>query len=268
MRAWLTTPMRDTLRASLWLAVLVGSLCAVSLALADDAAARTKEQARAHYEQGAQLYEAGRYLEAVQAFEQAYALSHAKPLLFNIAQAYRLVGPALCDRALAAYQRYLQEDPRASNRAEVEERIRTMQSCVETQQTAQAGRTQPAKVATNEPARAGARALPVEPRMDRVTHTRPSRVLPLSLIVGGSLVALGGVGLYTLSRVEYEDAEASCPCPEGKYTRWERLTRASYGLAAVGGTTLASGLVWLGALRTNRYSLGIAPWRVRFTGRF
>ena len=258
----------------LGLALLAG---VVSRARADEDA-RARERARAHYEAGAQLYARAQYLDAVQEFERAYALSGAKPLLFNIAQAYRLLGPAHCQQALDGYERYLAADPGAENRGEVEERIASMRSCLEAQSQVREERAKAPeheqRAEPSEPAQTSAMATAVrvtparEAAVDRPETVRRARLAPLSLIVGGSVVALGGVALYALARSEYERAEGSCPCPEGSYARWERVTRASYGLAAAGGASLASGLVWLGALRTSRYSLGIAPWRVKFTGRF
>ena len=240
----------------------------VSTTHASDNDAQARSEARTQYEAGARLYARGQYLDAVQAFERAYALSGAKPLLFNIAQAYRLVGHQHCQQALDAYQRYLAADPLASNHAEVEERITAMQACVEAQRRERAPLPQNSAAETKPPPRAQAVSAATPARVDQPSTLKPSRVLPLTLVVGGSLVALGGAALYALARVEYERAEGTCPCPEGKYARWERVTHASYGLLAVGGTSLAGGLVWLGALRTSRYSLGITPWRIRLTARF
>src|SRR3954464_6547543 len=88
-------------------------------------------KARRLYQEGSRLYNLGQYATAVQAFEDAYALSGAAPLLFNIAQAKRLEGPEHCDEAQHAYERYLREDPNASNQAEVQQRILEMQACAE-----------------------------------------------------------------------------------------------------------------------------------------
>src|SRR6185295_10855771 len=87
-----------------WMVAFLG--WATAATAGDDATAR----ARALYQEGARLYNLGQYDAAVQSFEAAYAISGAKPLLFNIAQAYRLAGPARCDSALQAYESYLRED--------------------------------------------------------------------------------------------------------------------------------------------------------------
>src|SRR4051794_22832671 len=74
-------------------------------------------RARALFREGSQLYEEAHYEEAIARFQEAYRLSGRPDLLFNIAQAYRLEGPAHCATALRYYQRHLDEQPSASNRA-------------------------------------------------------------------------------------------------------------------------------------------------------
>jgi tetratricopeptide (TPR) repeat protein len=237
------------------LAVLALGPAAVAVAQDVEAVAR----ARLRYEEGARLYDQGQYLAAVHAFEEAYRLSQAKPLLFNIAQAYRLLGHGHCAEALAAYERYLAADPFASNRDEVGERILAMRACV-----AEAGHA-PESAAERAPAGAAAQAATPS---EREPARAPRRALALGLALGGSLVGLGGLSLYTAARFEYEEQRERCPCPEGKFARWEKLTRTSYALMGVGGSAMAGGLVWLGSLRTMRYSLSVAPWYVRVKGRF
>jgi hypothetical protein len=242
-------------RAAL-LALWWAGLCAAPGARADDRAA-TLAKARGRYEQGAHLYDQGQYLAAVHAFEEAYGLSLAKPLLFNIAQAYRLLGPSYCSQALAAYERYIAAEPFASNADEVSERITQMRSCV-----ADAERTRQPVVQVS--------VLSSTSSADRREAGSPvhARVLALSLTVGGSLVSLGGLSMYTRARMEFEDQKDRCPCPEGKFDRWQRVTRTSYALMGLGGGALAGGLFWLGSLRVGRYALSLAPWHVRLKGRF
>jgi tetratricopeptide (TPR) repeat protein len=99
---------------------------ALSLLLAlafADAAAADPPDARALYEHGTTLYDLGQYREAAHEYEAAFKLHQSPPLLFNIAQAYRLGGdPA---NALRAYRSYLRRSPDATNRAEVTQYIAT-----------------------------------------------------------------------------------------------------------------------------------------------
>ena len=65
---------------------------------------KPKEDAAATFQQGAEAYGAGRYLEAAAKFEAAYALDPDPAYLFNIAQAYRLAQS--CKRAVKYYDRF------------------------------------------------------------------------------------------------------------------------------------------------------------------
>jgi hypothetical protein len=87
------------------------------------------DQARELYDQGARLFDLGAYEDAITKFEAAYALSGAPELLLNLAQAYRLWGPAHCAKALRLYRTYLDKRPDSPHRAEVLRRIEAMQQC-------------------------------------------------------------------------------------------------------------------------------------------
>jgi tetratricopeptide (TPR) repeat protein len=106
-------------------------VCLSSLpARADDAAA-----AREHYRLGTKLYDLRRYKEAAKEYEAAFEAKDDPALLFNIAQAYRFAGAY--DDAVASYRSYLRRVPHATNRAEVEKRIREMQELSEAQKRQQ-----------------------------------------------------------------------------------------------------------------------------------
>src|SRR5437868_10645676 len=96
----------------------------VLLALAGRAGA---DEARRLSDEGLVHFAAGRYREAVAAFEASYAVKPLPVLWFNIAQAHRLAGD--CARALEAYRRYLDEAPGAANRALAEAFIGDMEKC-------------------------------------------------------------------------------------------------------------------------------------------
>ncbi|MEZ4228177.1 MAG: PEGA domain-containing protein [Polyangiaceae bacterium] len=77
MRRWMMT--------GLLAASLLGASCfCASTALAEDV-----QKARTYFNAGAQAYEAGEYLAAIQAFDQAYKYSPRPAILFSAAQAYR-----------------------------------------------------------------------------------------------------------------------------------------------------------------------------------
>ncbi len=73
------------------------SLCVVvmlagRLSLAAGPSEGDIEAAKVHYQSGAQYYEGGSYDDAIREFNEAYRLSKANALLFNISQAYEKKG--------------------------------------------------------------------------------------------------------------------------------------------------------------------------------
>lgn len=90
----------------------VAALLAAAPAPADEVA-----EARSRFEQGAQQFRAGRYREAIAAFEAAYRLKPHGAIHFNVAQCRERLGewPA----ALRSYHDYLRELPDARDRAAV-----------------------------------------------------------------------------------------------------------------------------------------------------
>jgi tetratricopeptide (TPR) repeat protein len=83
------------------------------------------EEARAAYRRGADLYRAGRYREAIAEFETADRLRPSPALQFNVGQAWEKLGDV--EAALAAFARYLRQDPRAANREAVERNVRSLE---------------------------------------------------------------------------------------------------------------------------------------------
>jgi tetratricopeptide (TPR) repeat protein len=73
------------------------------------------------YREGVLHYQLGEYDRAIDRFTRAYKLTGAPPLLYDLAQAYRLKRNP--QRALPLYRAYLRMQPRAANRPEVEQRI-------------------------------------------------------------------------------------------------------------------------------------------------
>ena len=90
-----------------------------------------KKAARPHYEKGASEYNLGHFAESISEFEKAYEQDPAPILLFNIAQAHRQSGNN--ERAAFFYRRYLEQEPNAANRPEVEKRIKDLESVIQQQ---------------------------------------------------------------------------------------------------------------------------------------
>jgi tetratricopeptide (TPR) repeat protein len=78
-------------------------------------------EAKAHASRGTNLYNLGRFSEALAEYEAAYLAIQDPPFLFNIAQCHRKMGKN--KEALDSYRTYLRVAPEAPNRAEVQKRI-------------------------------------------------------------------------------------------------------------------------------------------------
>lgn len=240
-------------------------------------------EARHLYEEGARWYRQAEYEKAVVAFERAFAISQAKPLLFNIAQAYRLAGRPFCARAQQAYERYLREDPAASNANEVTERINEMRACVASQRSESGVVPVPAATEVAAPTVAPAQAvtsLPGPPPADAATGMLATTPLPngdapapialaprLTLGLGIAALASGGI-LYWRARAKFDDVAPTCPCPEGQFSEWQAISNTSYALLALGSVAaLAGGLWWALDARNARgdvvHAHALAPRRPR-----
>lgn len=89
------------------------------------AEAGTKEQAREHFARGAQLYEEGRYAEALAEFEEVNRLAPHPAVFFNLAHCHEKLGELAA--ALRSYQEYLRLEPGAPDREAVREAISALE---------------------------------------------------------------------------------------------------------------------------------------------
>ena len=120
-----------TLRRLLTLCALAAALAPV-FARADPASPGDVDAAREHYARGVQLYESGKYEEALVELERANALAPTGRLLYNIALVQRQLGDAA--GAMRSFRSYLDagaEVP-AARRAEVERAITELTAKVAT----------------------------------------------------------------------------------------------------------------------------------------
>jgi hypothetical protein len=86
---------------------------------------RATEEARQHFLKGQQFFDVGRWDEAADEFEKAYATRSDPVFIYNMAQSFRRKGDT--KRALDLYKNYLILAPKSTQRAEVEDRIQTLQ---------------------------------------------------------------------------------------------------------------------------------------------
>ena len=90
-------------------------------ALAQTPKPQVDPAARQAFEAGADAYDHGRFADALREFDRAYQLSPTPKLQFNIGRAAD--GDGQIERAIGAYNAYLQAFPKADNREFVESRI-------------------------------------------------------------------------------------------------------------------------------------------------
>jgi len=85
----------------------------------------TVDQARETYQRATAAHEAGRHQEAIELFQEADRLLPRPALSYNIALVYEDMKDGA--KALAAYRSYLERDPNAEERAQVEARIHELE---------------------------------------------------------------------------------------------------------------------------------------------
>jgi tetratricopeptide (TPR) repeat protein len=88
-----------------------------------------KDEVKLHYQRATRAYDLQKYTEAIDEYQKAYEISGDPPMLYNIAQAYRLADqPA---EAARYYRRFLQRMPNARNREDVERKIADQEKLAE-----------------------------------------------------------------------------------------------------------------------------------------
>jgi hypothetical protein len=87
-----------------------------------------RAEARVHFERGLDLFDEGRLLEALAEFEEAYRISPAPALLYNLAQIHSDLGHAV--EAADAYERFLRDSPAldAELRSDAERALRVQRA--------------------------------------------------------------------------------------------------------------------------------------------
>jgi tetratricopeptide (TPR) repeat protein len=218
-----------------------------------------KELARQLYEEGSRLYDAADYAGAIVAFEKAYAAYPAAALLFNLAQAHRLLGPEHCEQALDYYERYRQAPESASDANEVQVHIAEMRGCVRAAQaSAQQRPVEPAKAVAPAPA-----PPPAEPARERPI---PTAAYVLGGIGVAGLAAFGTLAI--LGRNQQNELERTCS-PQCNPDRVQSM-KTKFLLADVGLAVFAVSLGGAGYMVLSRPSVSPSAQgaQLDFVGRF
>lgn len=242
------------------------ALCLLTLlgAVAPEAHAQdatTEARAKELYENGAALYEEGRYEEAILAWEEAYRLSSRPVLLFNIANAYERLGRY--DEAIDALSRY-----RAFAKAEERESLdRRMQNLERRRDEARA---------------AAANTTPTPTPTPTLTPTpaagTPGRS-PVPFVLMGAGVAGVGVGAVFGARSLGAGAEAEalcvgegplCPDTAAPYLESAKKSALIADVSLITGAVLIVGGLGLGVFgnQSEAVSLSVSPSSLTLSARF
>jgi Tetratricopeptide repeat len=81
------------------------------------------------YERATRAYDVAKYGEAIEYYQKAYEIGGDPPMLYNIAQSYRLNDQP--GEAVRFYRRYLQRAPTARNKDDVERKIAELEKVAE-----------------------------------------------------------------------------------------------------------------------------------------
>jgi tetratricopeptide (TPR) repeat protein len=117
---------------------------------------------RMHFKKGQTHYALGEFQEAIEEFREAYRLRQEPAILFNLAQSYRQIRE--WQHAYFHYRQYLNQNPDASNRAEVESLIEQMKTKIDEDE--RVAKAQPAPVVVE----------PVQPPAQVVAAPEPVRI--------------------------------------------------------------------------------------------
>ncbi len=235
--------------------LLILCLFASSLAQAGDDDSRAREL----YENGAILYEEGRYEDAIEAWQEAYRISKKPLLLFNIANAQERVG-AWRD-ALESLNRYRAFAP-ADERDVLDRRMKNIERRVNEQEAddAEQRRLDEEAAQEEEEARAAEAAEAAAQEEEKQPTggssgggAGPLRGLGAGLLIGGLVGAgvgggLGGGALAKRQEIEglCRDLDGSLFCPKATEALEAEESQLSLGgdLALIAGGALAgTGLV-------------------------
>lgn len=178
-----------------------------------------KAEAKALYDKGINHYNLGEFDPAIAAFRQAYGISSAPGLLFNIAQAFRLKKDY--EQASYFYTTYLRLKPDAPNRADVEARILEMKTLLEDQKKLGAS---PPMGTVNPEGDVGNKPPPPTPQ---VTPTKP--LVTVGQVEPGGQVEHGGQVDTGTPPVEHPGAT---------------MKVAGLATAAVGGALVITGIIF------------------------
>lgn len=217
---------------SLAFAALLGGALAEPALAAKPTEDKATVEARKHIGKAKVHYKLGEFEEAVTEFKEAYRLKTVPAILFNIAQAYRMVENYRQSKFY--YQNYMRDLPNAPNKGEVLQQIDELEKLIAAAGPAPksvvappaAGPPEPAKpplaqtepvvlvVKPEPPKTAENETMPplppeaVTPLDLSVVEEESGSVLPIILGAASAVLAIAGAVTYGLARGDWTDATA------------------------------------------------------------
>jgi tetratricopeptide (TPR) repeat protein len=229
-----------------------------------------QQEARRLYAQGQTHYDLAEYEQAIDLFNEAYRLTRAPGLLYNLAQAHRLNGN--CVEAERLYKSYVREDPEGKRRDKADMHLANVAACAEDQRRAQREAEEAKAVAEREAMLRASRPEPIGGPVDRPPN-RAGRTKKLAGYTSAAIgLALGATGIYFHSKARQDAEQVDELYAEGG--RWsesideidQRGHRRGITAAVLyisGGAALSTGLVlyFLGRRDHNaaKQRLSVAP---------
>ena len=173
---------------------LLGGRAAVAMQLTP----LQKQEMKQHYERATRAYDLQKYGEAIDEYQKAYEIGGDPPMLYNIAQAYRLNDqPA---EAIRYYRRYLQRAPEARNRDYVERKVADLEKPIEDRRKTAATVSPPPPPATTQQPTVAPPPPPVTTAPAPPVLTAPPPALPpppatshTGTVVGIAMIGAGAV---------------------------------------------------------------------------
>lgn len=224
---------------------------------------QSRDKALELFRQSEDEYRQGRFEEAARLLEEAHRLHGEPVLLYNLARAYEGMGER--DKAVDAYQRFLDGSPDAKDRGAIEKRIETLKKEIEEHRRVERDKQRLEREKRSPP--------PPPPPPREVESASPD---PWPWITAGAGIALIGTGAVfgVLSGAKRDDADAD---PEHRSARQtfrdaEGLATTANVLFIVGGVVAAGGVTWI-LLSSSEDSkpgaaLSVGPGSVAVGGRF
>ena len=223
-----------------------------------------EDLAREHYKKGATHFDLGEYDAAIDEFKQAYELSSAPGLLFNIAQAQRLKKDY--EQALQSYKRFVRLAPDAPNRADAEQWITELEKKVaeaNSQTQTQTG----TETQTRTPTPTRTETPPIEPPKSSGDGGRTERLY--GLIIGGTGAALfiAGIAYGLAARSDANDITTLAqmggtftPTAKDTYDSGSSdSTKAILFLSLGGAAVVTGGILYYLGYHDGRVAIAPAP---------